>query len=645
MGNPEAPAALRRALANALDITLDGVIMFDAEQRILLFNQGAARIFGYNTAEIVGQKLDSLLPLRFAEPHIRHVRTFAASPKAAARMGTSQQVRGRRKDGSEFPIDASISKHTHGGETVFTIILRDVTESQQAQESLGRWRRLFEDAGWGLAIVDVDSATLGEMNPAFAQMHGYSVEELVGRSITDIVAPDFRAAALNRIRTLSDTGHEGFEAKGLRKDGTVFPALMDVTGLGNEGSGRRHCVINVQDITERVLSFQVLEQRVAERTEELSALLEVSRNVASNLELKPLLTVILTQLEHVLDFTGAMILIHEEAGAGIVDYRGHGSREEMLGYRFPSVADPLYQNLLASDETLMLGDIWEDPLRRGTLLAQPNHELGGFFVNIHSWMAVPLISQGQSIGVIGIGHDEPHHFTQQHARLALAFADHAATAIRNADLYKQAQQFAALEERQRLARELHDSVAQALYGIGLGASAAQRLLGHNPAEAAASLDYVQTLVEVGLAEMRALIFNLRPELMELEGLTIGLAKYIAALRARHGLEVHTVLGDEPAVPVETKETLYRIAREAMLNAVKHAHPTRLDLRLEYHDRRLILEVTDNGAGFDASESFPGHLGLRSMRERTERLGGTLTVDSHRGSGTCIRVEVPTDLDK
>ncbi len=83
----------------------------------------------------------------------------------------------------------------------------------------------------------------------------------------------------------------------------------------------------------------------------------------------------------------------------------------------------------------------------------------------------------------------------------------------------------------------------------------------------------------------------------------------------------------------------------MLNAIKHAHPTRLDLRLEYHDRRLVLEVTDNGAGFDASGSFPGHLGLHSMRERTERLGGTLTVDSRRGSGTCIRVEVPTNLDK
>ena len=99
------------------------------------------------------------------------------------------------------------------------------------------------------------------------------------------------------------------------------------------------------------------------------------------------------------------------------------------------------------------------------------------------------------------------------------------------------------------------------------------------------------------------------------------------------------------MPVETKETLYRIAREAMLNAVKHAHPTRLDLQLEYHDRRLVLEVADNGAGFDPSGSFPGHLGLHSIRERTERLGGTLTIDSRRGSGTRIRVEVPTHPDK
>ena len=310
---------------------------------------------------------------------------------------------------------------------------------------------------------------------------------------------------------------------------------MDVTGLGNEDGERRHCVVNVQDITERMLSFEALEQRVTERTEELSALLEVSRNVAANLELEPLLTVILTQLERVLDFTGAMILIHEEAGARIVDCRGRDSREEILGYRFPSVGDSLYQSLFACHETLLLGDIWEGPSRRGTLFEQQNHELRGFFVNTHSWMAVPLILQEKTIGVIGIGHHEPHHFTQQHARLVLAFADHAAMAIRNADLYEHARQFAALEERQRLARELHDSVAQALYGIGLGTSAAQRLLGHNPAEAAASLDYVRTLAEVGLVEMRALIFNLRPELMELEGLTTGLAKYIAALGPDTGL--------------------------------------------------------------------------------------------------------------
>lgn len=208
-------------------------------------------------------------------------------------------------------------------------------------------------------------------------------------------------------------------------------------------------------------------------------------------------------------------------------------------------------------------------------------------------------------------------------------------------LYTQAQELAALQERQRLARELHDSVSQALYGIGLGAHTAREALESREQEQAlASLEYVLTLADAGLAEMRALIFELRPESLESEGLLAALIKQVAALRARYKLTVEADLGQEPDLPLEKKHVLYRIAQEALHNIVKHAHASTVVLRLTSAEDEVILEVRDDGKGFDPAGPFPGHLGMRSMLERITKVGGTLAVESAPGQGTCIRARVP-----
>jgi PAS domain S-box-containing protein len=194
-------------------------------------------------------------------------------------------------------------------------------------------------------------------------------------------------------------------------------------------------------------------------------------------------------------------------------------------------------------------------------------------------------------------------------------------------------------ERQRLARELHDVVVQALYGIVLGARAARGLLDRAPGQAAEPLEYVLSLAEAGLAETRALIFDLRPESLETEGLVAAITKQAAPLSARHGLEVHTDLCDEPALPLDIKEALYRIAQEALHNTVKHAQARRVDLRLTDRAGTIVLEVCDDGKGFHPAGSFPGHLGLRSMSERATQLGGTLQIESAPGRGTCVRAEI------
>jgi len=199
---------------------------------------------------------------------------------------------------------------------------------------------------------------------------------------------------------------------------------------------------------------------------------------------------------------------------------------------------------------------------------------------------------------------------------------------------------AALEERQRLARELHDSVSQALYGISLGANTALTLFDVDRTKVLDALNYVVSLTQTGLMEMRALIFELRPESLEKEGLATALTKQTRALAARHDIEVVLSLCDEPDAPLAVKEALYRIAQEALQNAIKHARPERLDVRLACAPDSLTLEVCDNGVGFDPLAGYPGHMGLRSMRERAMKVGGTLEIVSAPDCGTQVRALVP-----
>lgn len=208
----------------------------------------------------------------------------------------------------------------------------------------------------------------------------------------------------------------------------------------------------------------------------------------------------------------------------------------------------------------------------------------------------------------------------------------------------EAQRAAALEERNRLARQLHDSVSQALYGIALGARTARRLLDRgDPMQAKEPLDYLLSLAEAGLTEMRALIFDLRPDALETEGLIPALTKQANSIRTRHGIDVQVDFCDEPNVAGRVKEEIYRITREAMHNAVKHARATQIAIEARCDTDEFFVEVRDNGVGFDIQDSFPGHLGLRSMWERANRLGAELSIISAPHQGTRIGLHLPRAL--
>jgi signal transduction histidine kinase len=176
-----------------------------------------------------------------------------------------------------------------------------------------------------------------------------------------------------------------------------------------------------------------------------------------------------------------------------------------------------------------------------------------------------------------------------------------------------------------------------LYGIALGARTAKAQLARDPQQVSEPLDYVLQLAEAGLSEMRALIFELRPEALEVEGLVVALRKQAEAIAVRYKLPVNLELPDEPSLPLETKQALLRIAQEAMHNAVKHARASQMQLKLVALNSGWKLEITDDGVGFDASQRFEGHLGQHSMRERAASIGARYTLETAPGRGTRIQV--------
>jgi signal transduction histidine kinase len=276
------------------------------------------------------------------------------------------------------------------------------------------------------------------------------------------------------------------------------------------------------------------------------------------------------------------------------------------------------------------------------LLNEPNSEIQAYYQspNLTTLLATPMQTNNQTIGTIDVVNKEGG-FTQEDIHIMTLFADQAAIAIENARLHENSQQLAILQERQRLARELHDSVTQTLYSIKLYTDATRMALSSGQTQTAAeNLEELRILAREAMLDMRMLIFELHPPKLEKEGLATALQARLEAVEARSGFQINFFVENERPLPRLLEEELYRIVQEALNNVVKNANAQVVTVHLWYEKDRLIMEVQDDGLGFDLeSARQSGGLGLKSIEERTNRIGGELTIDSIVGQGTKLRVEV------
>src|SRR5919202_264366 len=376
---------------------------------------------------------------------------------------------------------------------------------------------------------------------------------------------------------------------------------------------------------------------------EVAALLDAARDLASTRELRPLLQVLLDRLKRLVDY----------AGTSIWELQGH--ELTFLGFHGPSAFDPEvarrtrfdvrrmepHWSHLAQGQPIRMPEIWD-----GSDVARMFRDVvGGSAMRpslsvITSLMWVPLVVREKPIGLLSLTSPRSDVFSARDAALALAIARQAAVAIENARLHEQARRVAVLEERQRLARELHDAVTQSLYGLSLYTEAAgQALATRDLDRVATNVAEIRDTAQEALAEMRLLLFDLRPPLLEERGLAGALEVRLHAVEARAGRITDFQGHESERLQPSTEQELYRIAQEALNNVLKHAHAQHVDVRLEVSLDCATLEIVDDGIGFELAPGVDG-LGFPGMRERADRLGGTLRVESSPGAGTRVFVEVP-----
>ncbi|MBB2908986.1 signal transduction histidine kinase [Streptosporangium becharense] len=360
-----------------------------------------------------------------------------------------------------------------------------------------------------------------------------------------------------------------------------------------------------------------------------SAVLAVTRH----LSVREVLQVIVRSARRLLDARYAALGVPDDQGA-FAEFVAEGISDEQWEAIGPMPRQHgMLGAMLREAAPVRLPDIRRDPRFEYWPRAHPV---------LKDFLGVPILDGGQVLGIIFLSDKHsPGGFTEADERLLTMFAAHAAIALTNARLYERGRELALVEERTRMARELHDAVTQKLFSLRLTAQAAASLVTRDPDRALRELDRVERLAGEALAELRAVIVELRPAELDRHGLAETLRKHVRLLDRLHpavfSFEETPVCELEPAVEV----AVLRVAQEALHNASRHSGARAVHVRLGCAGGRVVLEVGDDGVGFDVSAAAGRGLGIASMNDRAQALDGSVRVSSEPGRGTLIRMEVPT----
>lgn len=357
-----------------------------------------------------------------------------------------------------------------------------------------------------------------------------------------------------------------------------------------------------------------------------TALSEAVLELASETQLEPVLKKLVDRARELVGATYAALGIPDGRG-GFAKFLTSGMSDELIDEIGPL---PRTHGLLAAlfedTASFRVADVRTDPRFEWWPPAHPS---------MRSFLGVPIVAKGTIVGAIYLTDKQADAgFDDDDQHLIELFAAHAAIAIENASLFERSRELTVVEERNRLARDLHDSVVQTLFGLSLAAEAARNGAAHQ-------IEQVNELARTALAELRSIVFELRPADLAAEGLVPTLVKHTEILQRVFGQEIDVQVLSERALEPTVELELFRIVQEALSNALKHANASKVQVVIDLDAVPARIEIADDGVGFDP-DAVPvraRHLGLLSMEERAASIGGTLRLDSAPGRGTHVIAEV------
>jgi signal transduction histidine kinase len=393
------------------------------------------------------------------------------------------------------------------------------------------------------------------------------------------------------------------------------------------------------------------------QVERLTTFTQITEQLLGTTDLDAVLRVVTESASRLCDARGSVMVLLDEARRRLTVGAFHGPMDALVAAMHGGIElDDSYLDLSATGQALTRRETvvvenyatWPPSRSRDATLA----------AGIQALVAAPLLVGGEPIGVLWVNDTRARSFAPEDVGLVQALADQAALAITHARLVRRGQDAAVLEERARLARDLHDSVTQSVFSLGMMARAAQTQHARGADGLGSTLERMGTLAQEALAEMRALLFELRPAALAEEGLAVALERLVTAVRARMEIPVSYSGACQARPAPETETAIFRIVQEALNNAAKHARARSIAVTLTEEDGRLAVTVVDDGIGFDpggpaphpaglppaGDDSWSGGLGMASMRERAAAAGLNLRISSAPGAGTTVLVEAVVMTD-
>jgi PAS domain S-box-containing protein len=635
-------------LGKVLDLLPMGVWLTDTAGNVVAVNPAALRIWGGQRALTLDQHGEyrgwwadtgvEVQPEEWASARALHggETTLGQVVEIGCFDGTRKTI-----------INSALPVFGPKGELCGAIVVNEDITQQVAvenamRESEQRYRQMFERNRAVKLLVDPTTGAIVQANPAACEFYGYSSDELLRMKIGDInmLPPeqiaDQMTQALDERQTYFTFRHR--LRSGELRDVGVYSSPLRL-------QGRLLLYSIVQDITDRRRAEEA-EHRARRVTELLRA-----ANIAltASLDLDAVLDTLLDNLAALVPYDSAcVILLQDDNTMAICAQRGyeHYTDPDILAHTvFSPDATPTINQLMQMRASLLIDDTQSYPGWRST----PGSE------HIRNWLGVPLLAGGKLIGICSVDKVTPGNFHADDVRLVEALAAQAATAIQNAQLFKEVEEGRAQmqhlsrrlvevqeNERRRIARELHDDAGQALASLKVGLRLLERDV-ERPEAVLARVDDLRMVADGVLENLHRLAMDLRPASLDHVGLVSALRQYVEAFGRQNGLDVQfDALGlDTGRMAPAVETSIYRIVQEALTNVVRHAQATRVSVLLERRGDRVLAIVEDNGVGFDVEEAAArGRMGLFGMRERAEMVGGTFAAESSPGAGTTIFVEAP-----